>query len=56
MVKRIRLHECIKYLTASNNILAAATNRINTKSRVKSNGSFLKQDKLKFTYEKVVNI
>ena len=56
MVKRIRLHECIKYLTASNNILAPAINRINTKSRVKSNGSFLKQDKLKFTYEKVVNI
>ena len=48
--------ESIKPPAASNNNLAPVLNYINTKSRVKFDGSCLKQDKVRFTHKKVVNI
>ena len=48
--------ESINPPAARNNSLAPALNYINTKSWVKFNGSCLKQEKVTFTYKKVVNI
>ena len=46
----------IKPSAASNSSIAPVLNCINTKSRVKFDARFLKQNKLTFTHEKVVNI
>ena len=48
--------ESIKPPAASNESLAPALNYINTKLRVKFDGSCLKQDELTFTHKKLVNI
>ena len=48
--------ESIKPPAASNNSLAPALNYISTKSRLKFDGSYLKQDKVAFFHKKVVNI
>ena len=48
--------EMIKSPAASNDILSPAMNDINTKLRVKFSRSCLKQEKIKFSYEKLVNI
>ena len=48
--------ESIKTLSARNNILNPSLSYIGTKTRVKFNRSCLKQDKIKFTHEKAVNI
>ena len=40
----------------SNNSLAPAMNCIDSKMQVKLDGNCLKQDRLTFTYKKVVNI
>ena len=42
--------------TATNNSIAPVLYYINTKSRVKFDGSCLKQDKATFTHKKMVNI
>ena len=48
--------ESIKPAAAPDNSLDPALNYINTKSWGKFGGSFLKQGKLTFTHEKLVNI
>ena len=48
--------ESIKPLTTSDNSLAPSLNYISTKTRVKFVGSCLKQDKITFTHNNVVNI
>ena len=45
-------HESIGYPTTSNNSLTPSLNHINTKIRVKFDGSYLKQEKLTFTHKK----
>ena len=48
--------ESINPPAASDNSLAPSLNYIGTKTRVKFDGSCLKQDKIKFTYGKTVHI
>ena len=46
----------IKSSPASNNNLTPGFNYINTRARVKFNGTCLKQDKVTFTHKQVANI
>ena len=48
--------ESIKWPTTSDNSLNPALNSYGTKTRVKFNGSCLKQDKNTYTHRKIVNI
>ena len=48
--------ESIKSATTSDNSLTSALNYYGTKRRVKFTGSYLKQRKISYTHEKVVNI
>ena len=47
--------EIIKPPTTSDNSLAPALNYFGNKTRVKFDGSYLKQDKITFTHGKIVN-
>ena len=49
-------NEIIKPPTTSNNSLASKLSYFGTKTRVKFNGSCLKQDKITYTYGTIVNI
>ena len=49
-------NEIIKPPTTSNNSLASKLCYFGTKTRVKFNGSCLKQDKITYTYGTIVNI
>ena len=49
------LIKALKPSAASNNVLAPVINYIDTKIRVKFDGTCLKQERLTFTYKKVVN-
>ena len=48
--------ESIKPPSATNNILNPSLNYVGTKSKVEFKGSCLKQDKISFDHEKIVNI
>ena len=48
--------EIINFMTASNYSLTPNLSYYGTKTRVEFNGSYLKQDKVTFNHEKVVNI
>ena len=48
--------ESIKTPAVSNNSLAPTLNYVNTKLRVKHDGSYLKQEKVIFTQNRLVNI
>ena len=48
--------EIINFITASNYSLTPNLSYYGTKTRVEFNGSCLKQDKVTFNHEKVVNI
>ena len=49
-------NESIRAPTTSNNIINASLNYVGSKIRVKFKGSCLKQDKISFNHEKIVNI
>ena len=48
--------ESINPPSASNNFLSPSLNYLNAKIRVRFNGSCLKQDKLTYTHQKIINI
>ena len=48
--------ESIKHPSTTNNILNPSLNYVGTKSRAEFEGSCLKQDKISFDHEKIVNI
>ena len=48
--------ESIRAPTTSNNIINPSLNYVGSKIRVKFKGSCLKQDKISFNHEKIVNI
>ena len=48
--------ESIKPPSATNNILNSSLNYVGAKSKVEFKGSCLKQDKISFDHEKIVNI
>ena len=49
-------NESIRAPTTSNNIINPSLNYVGSKIRVKFKGSCLKQDKISFNHEKIVNI
>ena len=49
-------NESIRAPTTSNNITNPSLNYVGSKIRVKFKGSCLKQDKISFNHEKIVNI